>query len=179
MVCHGLTGGSYESYVRNVLAKVIAPRTEGGMGGRAVVVNVRTSLPTCCTMFDRRGIVGGVDQSKYRADPTVQRLRRRAHHLPAALFRRDDARPFHCAALPPVNVSARTTTRDRLFPRGIGPLSVFRRDRSFLFVILRHRARLPVESPRHVDQIGEPLVHATRLQPRHGWKPHQAFLSAL
>jgi predicted alpha/beta-fold hydrolase len=41
VVCHGLTGGSYESYVRNVLAKVIKPEHEGGLGGRAVVVNVR------------------------------------------------------------------------------------------------------------------------------------------
>lgn len=42
VVCHGLTGGSYESYVRNVLARVIKPKEEGGLGGRAVVINVRS-----------------------------------------------------------------------------------------------------------------------------------------
>lgn len=44
VVCHGLTGGSYESYVRNVLARVIKPESEGGLGGRAVVINVRSML---------------------------------------------------------------------------------------------------------------------------------------
>lgn len=41
VICHGLTGGSHESYVRNVLTWVVKPQSEGGMGGRAVVVNVR------------------------------------------------------------------------------------------------------------------------------------------
>lgn len=40
VVCHGLTGGSHESYVRNVLSWVVKPVADGGMGGRAVVVNV-------------------------------------------------------------------------------------------------------------------------------------------
>jgi predicted alpha/beta-fold hydrolase len=40
VVAHGLTGGSHESYVRNVLAWVIKPKSEGGLGGRGVVVNV-------------------------------------------------------------------------------------------------------------------------------------------
>jgi predicted alpha/beta-fold hydrolase len=40
VVCHGLTGGSHESYVRSVVAWLIKPKEEGGMGGRAVVVNV-------------------------------------------------------------------------------------------------------------------------------------------
>lgn len=40
VTCHGLTGGSHESYVRNILAWVIKPRSEGGLGGRAVVINV-------------------------------------------------------------------------------------------------------------------------------------------
>jgi hypothetical protein len=40
VACHGLTGGSHESYVRNILAWVIKPKSEGGLGGRAVVVNV-------------------------------------------------------------------------------------------------------------------------------------------
>ncbi|WVR03567.1 hypothetical protein IAU60_000559 [Kwoniella sp. DSM 27419] len=41
VVCHGLTGGSHESYVRNILAWVIKPKAEGGMGARGVVVNFR------------------------------------------------------------------------------------------------------------------------------------------
>ena len=40
VVCHGLTGGSHESYVRNVVAWLVKPKEDGGMGGRAVVVNV-------------------------------------------------------------------------------------------------------------------------------------------
>ncbi|KAI0288426.1 AB-hydrolase YheT [Russula brevipes] len=38
---HGLTGGSHESYVRNIIAPAIAPVDEGGLGYRAVVVNSR------------------------------------------------------------------------------------------------------------------------------------------
>lgn len=40
VVLHGLTGNSQESYVRNVLAWVVKPVSEGGLGGRGVVVNV-------------------------------------------------------------------------------------------------------------------------------------------
>ncbi|KIK64813.1 hypothetical protein GYMLUDRAFT_195274 [Collybiopsis luxurians FD-317 M1] len=41
VVCHGLTGGSYEAYVRAVLAPACAPVEAGGLGYRAVVVNFR------------------------------------------------------------------------------------------------------------------------------------------
>ncbi|PPQ79112.1 hypothetical protein CVT24_012787 [Panaeolus cyanescens] len=43
IVCvqHGLTGGSYEPYVRAVLSRACAPVTEGGLGYRAVVINFR------------------------------------------------------------------------------------------------------------------------------------------
>ncbi|ORY25059.1 Alpha/Beta hydrolase protein [Naematelia encephala] len=41
VVCHGLTGGSHESYVRNIVAWAIRPRSEGGLNARAVVVNFR------------------------------------------------------------------------------------------------------------------------------------------
>ena len=44
VVCHGLTGGSHESYVRNVLAWVTKEQSEGGLGARAVVVNVSALL---------------------------------------------------------------------------------------------------------------------------------------
>ncbi|KWU46340.1 putative lipid metabolism-related protein [Rhodotorula sp. JG-1b] len=41
VVSHGLTGGSHESYVRNVLAIVTRPVAQGGLGWRAAVVNSR------------------------------------------------------------------------------------------------------------------------------------------
>ncbi|KAG8988341.1 hypothetical protein FRB90_002816 [Tulasnella sp. 427] len=44
VVLHGLTGGSQESYIRSVLATACAPKSEGGLGARAVVVNFRG----CC-----------------------------------------------------------------------------------------------------------------------------------
>ncbi|KAF8628399.1 hypothetical protein AX15_003923 [Amanita polypyramis BW_CC] len=41
VVMHGLTGGSYEAYVRAILSKVCAPVSDGGLGYRAVVINFR------------------------------------------------------------------------------------------------------------------------------------------
>ena len=41
VVLHGLTGGSYESYVRAVLAKTCGRVDEGGLGYRGVVMNFR------------------------------------------------------------------------------------------------------------------------------------------
>lgn len=41
VVMHGLTGGSYESYVRAILSPTCLPISEGGLGYRAVVVNFR------------------------------------------------------------------------------------------------------------------------------------------
>lgn len=41
VVTHGLTGGSHESYVRAILAPAVTPKSEGGLGFRAVVVNFR------------------------------------------------------------------------------------------------------------------------------------------
>ncbi|BGP23024.1 hypothetical protein JCM10295v2_001917 [Rhodotorula toruloides] len=41
VVSHGLTGGSHESYVRNILAVVTRPKEQGGLGWRAAVVNSR------------------------------------------------------------------------------------------------------------------------------------------
>ena len=38
---HGLTGGSHESYVRDILAVACAPKHRGGLGYRAVVANFR------------------------------------------------------------------------------------------------------------------------------------------
>jgi len=47
VVCHGLTGGSHESYVRNVVAWAIKPVKQGGLGARAIVVNVSPVLEFC------------------------------------------------------------------------------------------------------------------------------------
>lgn len=41
VVQHGLTGGSYEPYVRSILAAACKPRSEGGLGYRGVVINFR------------------------------------------------------------------------------------------------------------------------------------------
>ncbi|TFL07567.1 Alpha/Beta hydrolase protein [Pterulicium gracile] len=41
VVLHGLTGGSYEAYVRGVLYPACKPVEQGGLGYRAVVVNYR------------------------------------------------------------------------------------------------------------------------------------------
>lgn len=40
IINHGLTGGSHESYVRKVANWVQTPWDQGGLGGRAVIVNV-------------------------------------------------------------------------------------------------------------------------------------------
>ncbi|KAH7930797.1 AB-hydrolase YheT [Leucogyrophana mollusca] len=41
VVMHGLTGGSYESYVRAILAPACSPVQQGGLGYRAIVINFR------------------------------------------------------------------------------------------------------------------------------------------
>ncbi|KAH7916065.1 AB-hydrolase YheT [Hygrophoropsis aurantiaca] len=41
VVMHGLTGGSYESYVRAILAPACSSVQQGGLGYRAVVINFR------------------------------------------------------------------------------------------------------------------------------------------
>ena len=58
IVAHGLTGGSYESYVRNILEWVVRPKAHGGLGGRGVVANVSLSatlVPKLCLMSDAGG----------------------------------------------------------------------------------------------------------------------------
>lgn len=41
IIQHGLTGGSYEPYVRAILHRATKPKSEGGLGYRAVVINFR------------------------------------------------------------------------------------------------------------------------------------------
>jgi uncharacterized protein len=49
VMLHGLTGGSHESYVRNVMVSATKSKEEGGLGMRGVVVNVRFA----CTAPER------------------------------------------------------------------------------------------------------------------------------
>ncbi|WFD25191.1 hypothetical protein MNAN1_000157 [Malassezia nana] len=49
VILHGLTGGSYESYVRNCVSKLSKPKEEGGHGMRCVVVNYRGCANTPLT----------------------------------------------------------------------------------------------------------------------------------
>lgn len=49
VACHGLTGGSHESYVRNILAVVTKPKSEGGLGWRGAVINSRGCANTKVT----------------------------------------------------------------------------------------------------------------------------------
>ncbi|ORY79708.1 putative lipid metabolism-related protein [Leucosporidium creatinivorum] len=49
VIAHGLTGGSHESYVRDVLSKVTRGKEEGGLGWRGVVVNSRGCAGVECT----------------------------------------------------------------------------------------------------------------------------------
>ena len=46
VVQHGLTGGSYESYVRSVLAHACGPKSQGSLGYRGIVINFRG-----CTIY--------------------------------------------------------------------------------------------------------------------------------
>ena len=41
LVSHGVTGGSHEKYVRDILAAACAPKDRGGLGYRAAVANFR------------------------------------------------------------------------------------------------------------------------------------------
>ncbi|KAL1741532.1 Alpha/Beta hydrolase protein [Schizophyllum fasciatum] len=49
VVKHGLTGGSYEAYVRSILYTATKPKSEGGLGYRAVVCNFRGCAGTPVT----------------------------------------------------------------------------------------------------------------------------------
>ncbi|KAI5474701.1 alpha/beta hydrolase, carboxylesterase [Pseudohyphozyma bogoriensis] len=49
VVCHGLTGGSHESYVVDILSRITKPVSEGGLGWRGCVVNFRGCAGTRVT----------------------------------------------------------------------------------------------------------------------------------
>ncbi|KDN44239.1 hypothetical protein K437DRAFT_290979 [Tilletiaria anomala UBC 951] len=49
VILHGLTGGSGETYVRNIIKPLTKPKREGGPGYRAIVVNFRACAHTPVT----------------------------------------------------------------------------------------------------------------------------------
>ncbi|KAJ7172499.1 Alpha/Beta hydrolase protein [Mycena filopes] len=65
VVLHGLTGGSYESYVRAVLVPACKPVAEGGLGYRAVVVNYRgcAGVPVTSPQLYSAGHTGDIRQA--------------------------------------------------------------------------------------------------------------------
>ncbi len=74
MVCHGLTGGSHESYVRNVLSWVVKPEKEGGLRARAVVINA-SHVPHWLFDFSLLGAVTlSLLQTEADSPPPVPRL---------------------------------------------------------------------------------------------------------
>lgn len=78
VVQHGLTGGSYESYVRAILSRACAPVEEGGLGYRAVVINFRgcAGVPITSPLLYSAG----------HTDDTRQALMYIAHRYPNALL---------------------------------------------------------------------------------------------
>ncbi|KAF9480144.1 AB-hydrolase YheT [Pholiota conissans] len=60
VVQHGLTGGSYEAYVRAILSRACAPPEKGGLGYRAVVINFRgcAGVPVTSPLLYSAGSTG-------------------------------------------------------------------------------------------------------------------------
>ncbi|KAG7445503.1 AB-hydrolase YheT [Guyanagaster necrorhizus] len=65
VVMHGLTGGSHESYVRNILAAACLPVEKGGLGYRAVVINFRgcAGIPLTSHQFYSAGYTDDLRQA--------------------------------------------------------------------------------------------------------------------
>ncbi|KAJ7774649.1 Alpha/Beta hydrolase protein [Mycena maculata] len=65
VVLHGLTGGSYESYVRSILVPACRAIDEGGLGYRAVVVNFRgcAGVPITSPQLYSAGHTGDIRQA--------------------------------------------------------------------------------------------------------------------
>ncbi|KIK62966.1 hypothetical protein GYMLUDRAFT_41265 [Collybiopsis luxurians FD-317 M1] len=57
VILHGLTGGSYEPYIKSVLTHIIKPKEKGGLGYRAVVPHSRGcgGVPITSTKFYSAG----------------------------------------------------------------------------------------------------------------------------
>ncbi|KAF8136337.1 AB-hydrolase YheT [Boletus edulis] len=67
VVMHGLTGGSYESYVRAILAPACRAVSQGGLGYRAVVVNFRgcAGVPVTSPQFYSAGHTDDIRQAVF------------------------------------------------------------------------------------------------------------------
>lgn len=67
VVQHGLTGGSYEAYVRAVLYPACTPVEEGGLGYRAVVINFRgcAGVPITSSMLYSAGHTDDLRQALF------------------------------------------------------------------------------------------------------------------
>jgi len=78
VVQHGLTGGSYEAYVRAILSRACAPVEEGGLGYRAAVINFRgcAGVPITSPLLYSAG----------HTDDTRQALMYISHRYPKALL---------------------------------------------------------------------------------------------
>ncbi|KAJ7063282.1 Alpha/Beta hydrolase protein [Mycena amicta] len=65
VVLHGLSGGSYESYVRSILVPACTPVEQGGLGYRAVVVNFRgcAGVPVTSGQMYSAGHTGDIRQA--------------------------------------------------------------------------------------------------------------------
>ncbi|KAJ7594733.1 Alpha/Beta hydrolase protein [Mycena floridula] len=65
VVMHGLTGGSYEAYLRAVLAPACSPVSKGGLGYRAIVVNFRgcAGVPLTSPQFYSAGWTNDLRQA--------------------------------------------------------------------------------------------------------------------
>ncbi|KAK0483599.1 Alpha/Beta hydrolase protein [Armillaria novae-zelandiae] len=67
VIQHGLTGGSYEAYVRAVLYPACTPVEEGGLGYRAVVINFRgcAGVPITSSMLYSAGHTDDLRQALF------------------------------------------------------------------------------------------------------------------
>ncbi|KAK0459701.1 Alpha/Beta hydrolase protein [Desarmillaria tabescens] len=67
VVQHGLTGGSYEAYVRAILYPACTPVEEGGLGYRAVVINFRgcAGVPITSSMLYSAGHTDDLRQALF------------------------------------------------------------------------------------------------------------------
>ena len=151
VVCHGITGGSHESYVKEVLAELTRAKEDGGLGARGVVVNVSREGPRARTVTDVSS--EGVRLSQYddqKVSGVAENCRRRdAGHLPAALLARHDHRPLPRTALPARTLPHRADPRDRLLPRCGGSHALPGRYGRLVALVIRYGPRVPVEHPHH------------------------------
>ena len=99
---HGLTGGSHESYVRNMVLHIAKPWALGGLGGRVAVVNVSWSHH--------------INPAHLPLMP-VPRLRKHPSDISSSVQLGQHGRHAHRDALPLAAVPALALFRHRLLPR--------------------------------------------------------------